>query len=419
MSGLLGRPGHIQKIYSTSRYLCLQVRVERKNICLYIGRGGGFEGLWLGESIPVSFLRKRDRWLEWCRSHLSSALLLGISMDSIDRGISLQIQNAKGRQSFFVSWIGRDCFFAFYEANSEKFFSCWNGEFSAPGDFTVFDPLGRKNMTENEAALPLQSISVLLAEEEKAAKKAALPKKKFKSLESKISKIEKDLQKIRQWKDLQDWLVAVDVEALSSGERLVIGELNYKWPKGLNAWQRRDWAFGQVKRLRDAEQLQTHRKETFVQELSALHSSGQQTLENLLRPIGPVWKSVQTPAAVVKQPDSDYVIHSIPEGKIAVGLSARGNDQMRKTWAKSDDWWIHSSVGASAHAIIKLSQTGIPTPETITMAARFIAKQSRITATQIELIITQVKNVRGVTGSPGMVTYKKQKMLLCDLSGSE
>ena len=89
---------------------------------------------------------------------------------------------------------------------------------------------------------------------------------------------------------------------------------------------------------------------------------------------------------------------------------------MRKLWAKSEDWWLHASAGPSAHAIIKLPQVGIPSPEQLTMAARLLAKRSGISATQLEIITTQVKNVRGVTGKPGMVTYKKPKILLCDLS---
>ena len=123
MSSLLARPGHIQKIYSTARYLCLQVRVERKNVCLYLGSGGGFAVLWLSSSIPSSFLRKRDRWLEWCRSHLSSALLLNVTMDPLDRSICLRLQKAGARQDFYVSWIGRDSYFAFNDGLTGSCFS--------------------------------------------------------------------------------------------------------------------------------------------------------------------------------------------------------------------------------------------------------------------------------------------------------
>ncbi len=69
--------------------------------------------------------------------------------------------------------------------------------------------------------------------------------------------------------------------------------------------------------------------------------------------------------------------------------------------------------------MIKLFNSGVVGPSHLTVAARLIAKQSSIKAGEIDIIFTQLKNVRGVTGTPGMVTYKKEKRLLCDLMNEE
>ena len=173
--------------------------------------------------------------------------------------------------------------------------------------------------------------------------------------------------------------------------------------------------FEQIKRLREAEKLQRNRFQEAQNELARLETNTEIT-ENLLTVIGPNWKQQELEKKLVKKSEQgDYQVHSFNEYKIAIGLSAQGNDQMRKNWAKADDWWVHASSGASAHAIIKLEKSGVPTPGHLKEAAILIAKQSGISASELEVISTAVKNVRGVSGTAGMVTYKKSKKLLCEL----
>ncbi len=73
--GLTG--GQIQKIYSTSQLVSLSIRIPGKTWSLYLGRGSGIEGFWLGDSPPPSHLRRKDNFLEYLRRHLSSCTFLG------------------------------------------------------------------------------------------------------------------------------------------------------------------------------------------------------------------------------------------------------------------------------------------------------------------------------------------------------
>ncbi len=415
LAASLTRPGHVQKIFSTSRYLCLQVRFPGKNVCLYLGRGGGCEGLWLGETIPVSFLRLRDRWLEWCRKNFSSSLLIDVTMDPLDRGIVLEMQKGGERQSFHISWIGRHCYFACYDHAAGKWFTGWKGSVEGVPGFEIFDDVGRRAVNEIPQVKPLPAIEDLLKEENLLACKGAVPKQKIKSLRTKIGRIQDDLRKISQWQSFQTWLTSIDPLSLEGLEKIQHQELSYKLPKGLTAWQKRDWTYGLIKRLRSAEKLQQERLAQNVADLARMEA-GMNVEENPLRPLGPVWKNITASHQPTVTNEGDYQIHNLDGFKVGIGASAQGNDQLRKLWSKSEDWWIHAANGPSAHGIIKLSQDGTPTPEQLATVAKLIAKRSGISATQLEIITTQVKNVRGVTGKPGMVTFKKTKILLCDLS---
>lgn len=415
ISQALSRPGHIQKIYSTSRYICFQVRVSGKNISIYLGRGGGCEGVWLGEIIPPSFLRKRDRWLEWCRKNFSSSLLLSIKMDPLDRGILLETQKSGIVYSFYISWIGRHCYFALHNSEENAWFTSWSNKKEGRSSFEIFDEVGRRKVEERSSCEQVVSIASLLEEELDLAKRTARPKQKIKSIKSKISKIAGDLSKIERWQSMQETVEKTDPKIYENESYFCHFELKYKFPKSLSSWQKRSWLFEQIKRLKEAEKLQRNRFQEAQAELTRLETKVEVT-ENLLNVIGPNWKQPEAEKKIVKKIEQgDYQVHQFSDFKIAVGLSAQGNDQMRKYWAKADDWWVHSANGTSAHAIIKLEKSGLPTPAHLKEAAILIAKQSGISAAELEIISTAVKNVRGVSGTAGMVTYKKSKKLMCEL----
>ncbi len=58
--------------------------------------------------------------------------------------------------------------------------------------------------------------------------------------------------------------------------------------------------------------------------------------------------------------------------QIGVGMSARGNDQLRSKWAGKEDTWLHLDGLKSAHVVIKMA-SGIPTSEELNMGATILA----------------------------------------------
>lgn len=413
---LAAAPCHVQKIYSTSRFLSFQMRAPGKTFYLHVGRGGGHEGLWEGETPPPPNLRLRDTWLEWCRKNLSSTLWQSVEVDPCDRLVRLSFRRAGGRLDFYVFWAGRSSYFALHRHDGDEWFLSWRAGRPEHSGFRAFEEVGRKDVVlAEEVALATPLIAELWGRELAQMSKQRLPKAKLKSLQTKITRIGEDLAKIRQWPAFQEWWHLQDPETLGAEARF--GSLRYKLPTGLGGWQKKEWLYGQLKRLKVAEAHQAKRHAQAEADLVRAHETPAED-ENPLKPVRPIWGSAAptTPATPVNE-EGDYVIHTFEGYKIGVGSSARGNDQLRKLWAKPDDWWVHAAHGTSAHAVIKLAGVGVPTPAQITDAARLVAKQSGITSATLEVILTAVKNVRGVTGAAGMVTYKKNKSLLCDVSG--
>jgi predicted ribosome quality control (RQC) complex YloA/Tae2 family protein len=108
----------------------------------------------------------------------------------------------------------------------------------------------------------------------------------------------------------------------------------------------------------------------------------------------------------------DFKVFSMDRCMIAVGKSSRGNDQLRSKWAGKEDLWLHLDGIKSAHVVIKM-KSGLPGNEEINLASSILAHFSHFPGEWIPVIYTQVKNLKGVSGVAGMVTYKKEKHLRC------
>lgn len=414
LRALAGAPGQVQKIYSTSRLLCLQLRFPGRSVYLYVGRGGGHEGIWTGMEPPPASLRLRDVWLEWCRKNLTGSLFQAVELDPGDRAVRLVFRQGGEAATWYVFWAGRTSYFAFHRAG--VWFLSWRGRQEGPDGFSVFDEVGRRTEAAPlEELTPGPAVQELLREEEAAALKARLPaRSRVKAMERKVGHIRGDLEKIRAWLPFQEWIAATPAEEWEGAREVSHGPLRYKFPPGLGAWQKKDWLFQQVKRLRAAEAKQASRLEEALAELEG-KATPVVTEGNPLKPIRPVWKTLATgvPAPAASSPEAGYAVHAVDGARVGVGKSARGNDQLRKEWAKAQDWWVHAAQGVSAHAVLKLDEPGVPTPAHFNAAARLLAEQTGLTGGRLEVIVTQVKNLKGVTGTAGLVTYKKQRTLLC------
>ncbi len=411
--------GQIQKLYSTAYYISISVRAPGKTWHLYFGRGSGYEGLWLHDSPPPATLRRKDNFLEYLRRHLSSCSFLDVSLDKFDRVVKLTYQKFGEVQSFLWFWRGRKLYFLHhYQDQPEtpfKLLLSWRGKAFAPGEelldlFEYFDEIGRHHDMNHDISSPeLHSMDKLLHDELNASQlKDVTSTPTF--LQRKKENIEGDLRKTLQWEKLQS--ILDKNETLDHIYELKVGDHKIKFEGELNPYERRNLLFQKIKKLKRGETILKERLGNVVEQLAG---------KNLTKPrqsqipmIRPIWGEEKKPLIMTpKKSEDEYKVFVLDGYQIGIGLNAQGNDQLRNRWASKEDHWIHLEGLKSTHGIIKLNSAQSISSEILNLGASIVAHFSHFNADWIPIIYTQVKNLKGVSGAAGMVTYKKEKHLKC------
>lgn len=414
--------GQIQKIYSTSFFVSLAIRTPGKTWHLFLGRGGGYEGIWLHESGPPSVLRRKDNFLEYLRRHLSSCALVDVSLDEGDRIVKIAYQKFGQLHSFLLFWKARKLYFVHhYQDIPEgpfKLLLSWKGKAvstnGAEGDlFEYFNEVGRRDEMSHDLKSPHPVVIEDLIQEELKA----LELKGFSSsptfLQRKKDNIQEDLRKARQWERLQSMLDKED--NLEGIYELKVDDQKIKFEGLLNSYERRNLVFQKIKKLKRGEGILSMRLDQVTEQLQGNTKTENKT--SLLPIIKPIWGKDEGKSTVhLSSPANkeEYRVFKLDEEEIqvGVGLTSQGNDQLRSKWANKDDHWLHLDGLKSAHVIIK---TASPTlsPAQLDLGASILAHFSHFNDDWIPIIFTQVKNLKGVTGAPGMVIFKKEKHLRC------
>jgi predicted ribosome quality control (RQC) complex YloA/Tae2 family protein len=411
--------GQIQKIYSTAYYISFAIRAPGKTWHLYLGRGSGFEGVWLHTSPPPSVLRRRDNFLEYFRRHFSACSFLDLELDVHDRIVKFTYQKFGEVQSFLWFWKGRKLYFLHhYQDQPEapfKLLLSWRGKAFTPGLelndlYEYFDEIGRNHEMNHEVfSSDIRGMDELLEEELKVSSLLGL-KSGPTFLQRKKDNIEDDLRRTKQWEKLQSILDIGD--SLQDMYELKVGDHKIKFEGELNPYERRNLLFQKIKKLKRGETILKERLGTVEEQLAG--KSTEIKKESTLPINKPVWgEEKNAPVVLAKKTDDEFKVFQFEQVQIAVGLNAQGNDQLRNKWAGKDDHWIHLDGHKSSHVVMKIPSSHGLTPELLNLGATIVAYFSHFNDDWIPIIHTQVKNLKGVSGAPGMVIYKKEKHLRC------
>jgi predicted ribosome quality control (RQC) complex YloA/Tae2 family protein len=412
--------GQIQKIYSTSYFISFSIRSPGKTWHLYLGRGAGQEGIWLHDEAPGPVLRRKDTFLEYLRKHISSCSFVGIEIDPHDRILKFTYQKYGQLQTILFFWKARKLYFLHHFQDAPeapfKLLLSWKGKAFTPNEdladfYEFFNDVGRRtDMDHDLHSSSSSTISQLLQDELSAAKL-----KGFSSaptfLQRKITNIEEDLNRTRQWNQIQTLL---DKDHSLEMYELKVGAHKIKFEGDLNPYERRNLLHQKIKKLKRGEGILTQRLND-ARELLGGKSTTTSTSSSLTI-TKPIWgkEDKKENNKTEKTPErEDYKIFKFGMYSIGVGSSSFGNDQLRNKWASKDDMWIHLDGLKSAHAIIKLHGPKAISSEIVDLGASIVAYFSHFNDEWISIIYTPVKNLKGVTGFPGMVTYKKEKHLRC------
>jgi predicted ribosome quality control (RQC) complex YloA/Tae2 family protein len=412
--------GQIQKIYSTSFFISFSIRSPGKTWHMYLGRGNGQEGAWLHDEAPPPVLRRKDTFLEYLRKHISSCSFVSLEIDKYDRILKLSYQKYGKLQTILFFWKARKLYFLHhYQEAPEapfKLLMSWHGKAFVPNEdladfYEFFNEVGRRtDMDHDLHSSSSSTIEQLLQDELSAAKLKGMNSAPT-FLQRKINNIEDDLTRTRQWDQMQQIL---DKDDSLQMYELKVGAHKIKFEGDLNPYERRNLLHEKIKKLKRGEGILNQRlldaKDLLAGKKTESKSSSTLTITK------PIWgkEDKKEGSVLAKSPEKeDYRIFKFDNFSIGVGTSSFGNDQLRNKWASKDDLWIHLEGLKSAHAIIKLHTSQAVSAETINLGASIVAYFSHFNDDWISIIYTQVKNLKGVTGSPGMVIFKKEKHLRC------
>ena len=187
------------------------MRFPGQNVVLYIGRGNQYEGIFVSNKFPPSYLRIQDRLLDYVRRYLVGARLGKMEVDEKHFLTLFHFKNEHTDNSFAFGYKDRQLFFI--KQTLEEIYTSWNGETHTNQNVPklVDELLGEKSLTE--AAKPTSwTLEKYFEDEFKKVSGKPLQKKKEKFLEKKLNNISNDLEDVKKWHLIKDELLDEEAE---------------------------------------------------------------------------------------------------------------------------------------------------------------------------------------------------------------
>lgn len=404
----------IQKAYTTPHFLVLGLRFPGQNVVLYIGRGNQYSGIFISNKFPPSFLRIQDRLLDYVRRYLVGARLGKMEVDDNHFLALFHFKNEHTNNSFSFGYKDRQLFFI--KESADEVYTSWNGETHNGVEIPklVDQFLGKKTISDNvkDSSWTLESY---FQEEQKKVSGKPVQKKKEKFLEKKLNNITHDLADVQKWHLMEDDLLSEDEMEFDDHQTILHGH-RIKFESKLNHWQKRDVIFGKIKKLKKAEEILKSRLSETDDELSKVKVGEFEFEVTKEKAIAPLWMG----GAAKKSRSSEEVEYNVKHFKIrnipgSVALDAQSNDWLRSQGSK-DHYWFHIENYPGAHCLIKSDDLSLLDEKALSAIASMLRDYSGLTITEIPVMFSQLKHVKGLKGAPGKVLIKKPKYLRCNYS---
>jgi hypothetical protein len=397
----------LQKAYTTPHFLVFSVRFPGKTISLYIGRGNQYQGFFLSDKMPPSYLRVQDRLLDYVRKYLVGSRLGKIQLDSKNQVFFFRFKNEHSDNSILFGYKERQLFFI--KQASKELYVSWSGETIESENISLnVENFLPDRFIEQESS-DIWTINDYLLDEAKKMGGRPIQKKKEKFLLRKIANISNDLRQSSVWPFIEGDLLQDRID-------LTVDELNLYGIK-INtlalpsSWAKRDFIFKKIKKLKKAEDILKTRLEESQHELEKVkegHFEFEVTKDKVIQPLW-ITHTIKT-----KTENSAFNIKYFSINKItgALGLDSHGNDHIRSICSK-EHYWFHLENYRGAHCIIKTEDFSQLTPRYLEAIASMLRDHSGLEINEIPMLFSQLKHVKGVKGARGQVIIKKPKYLSC------
>jgi hypothetical protein len=398
----------LQKAYTTPHFLVFTLRFPGKTLALYIGRGNGYEGVFLSEHMPPSYLRTKDKLLDYCRKYLVGARLGKMKIDSNHHVFHFDYKREHSDFGFSFGYKDHQLFFINRE--KDQIYSSWDNEISNEDLANKITNFLGSSTLKNENRTSLPTIETYLESEEKKMKGKPFQKKKEKFLDKKLKNISSDLASVKKWIQMEIDLTKDKVNL--EGHEIIFHGHKFKFLGEMTFWQKKDLIFQKIKKLKKGQTILEQRLLETEQEISQVKAGKFEYETTKEKVIEPLWISR---AASKKNVNFDYAIKNFKLKKMSgvIALDARSNDWIRSQAAK-DHWWFHIDQYQGSHLILKTDDIGELTQLDLSAIASILRDFSKLTLDSIPMVYSQVKNIKGMKGSQGKVIINKPKYLQCE-----
>ena len=399
--------GLVQQCTSSPHFICLQTRFRGKTLYLYFGRGASFQGFDFSEiKIPV-FLRTQDKFLQFARKYWRGMRVLSVHSSEIDRIVRIDALKEGTQLWVWLFWRGRDLFFA-HRHDKEghiEIFKSWVGFSKVAKEINLefdeselFGELGYGTVKERKKEGDLSIKSYF-----SSFKPTETPKIPLKKINNTRLKIEEDLKKfeILKYLEKQTKIDLTEVNKIGDGRFSV----SFRGLEG--HFKKREHLFNKIKKWKKSEEFLRNRLAGLrVEEKS---NPKKNTPASVGKTVQPIWKLDKKKQLISSLPK--FIKFSYKTWTCYLGRTAIESDQIRKEIAKKEDWWLHLDGHKSGHMFLK-SNDIVPNPIDLGILGSAMVELNGLSLTEIPLIFTKVKNLKGVKGVAGMVNYKKEKHMV-------
>lgn len=397
----------LQKAYTTPHFLVLVVRFPGKTKIVYIGRGNQYQGIYLSEKLPPSYLRVQDRLLDYVRKYLVGSRIGKLEGDAHKMIFQFSFKNDHTDNIFLFGYKARQLFFA-KQAKGEIYLS-WTGETLISGKLEQLVDSLEPDKAISALDKKIWMIEDYLKEEEKKIGGIPIQRKREKFLIKKINNILGDLKNAKEWKllqkDLNDDRLDLSVDELKIyGQKIKLHGLS-------SSWLRRDAVFKKIKKLKKAEEILDKRLEESQLELKNVQQGDFDFGITKEKIIQPMWRTGQGQLSP-EQSDLNIKKFKLKNLTGVIGLDAISNDGIRAQ-ASKDHFWFHIENHKGSHCIVKTDDFSRLSQDDIEGLASMLRDFSGLEILEIPIIYSQLKNIKGVKGSAGKVIVKKPKHLRC------
>lgn len=418
------REARVQKIFSTPASICLSCRKKGESVMLYLGRGGKSFGYALGNQIPPSTHRIRDKYLELLRKEMKNWKIERVEYFDLNKLVlGFSLKRLDIIKNFYFIWSGNQHYFAYTKKLGESFeiLKSWDGKkervFELPSFESFLDELPndkRFGDVEVQKLLPRSFESLwgdyLLENRQK------FERKKIKRLSRKRDKILSDLHVNEKWQALLKVVEEGRVPLEVTAPAFFLEGVKIRCHGNESQGKIKDLIFKKIKKLKRGYRIQY---ELLNQLLLEIKQTGEvNSFEEEKSPLNfrrvekPEWYyQVKRLKKDQRKLDSEVLIFNIENIKGAIGKNARANDYLRSRWASKNDLWFHIDGVKGAHVILKVDAISRISDNSLRAISSLLAVNSGYEGSDIPLVYALVQDIKGKKGSAGNVIIKRPRYL--------